>query len=236
MVPARLVGLNRKRFLQRLAIALLFSASACGGGGAASDAATAGDTVVHTGSPTAGGLTRGIVNVAVQPARITPCSAPDTLTVKDDSGRIAAARKQLGAPAQSSTELFVIARTSSVGSNELRIDDVAYASPEKFDCFTDWQSFDFRATGNNPGWVAEVDGTHVKLERQGAAPAEWNNASRDSLADRILIHAGEGGGKQFELLLEKRRCVNSVSGAYSVWSAQVRTDGTVLKGCSVSGG
>jgi uncharacterized membrane protein len=111
---------------------------------------------------------------------------------------------------------------------------VAYTSPEKFDCFTDWQAFEYRATGNNPGWVAEVLYGHIKLERQGAAPAEWNDARKDSAAQAVRITGA--GPTTFQLLLERRPCVNSVSGAYSVWSAQVTTSGVVLKGCSVHGG
>jgi hypothetical protein len=124
-------------------------------------------------------FTRGIVLLGTA-ARITRCGATDTIAFHDPGARLEAARGQLGAAAKASSELFIIAAARSEKPGELKVDEVLYASPEKFDCFTDWQSFDYRATGNNPGWVAEVRDSHVKLERQGASPAEWNNATRDS--------------------------------------------------------
>ena len=200
-------------------------------------ASVSGDSVAQASPGVASaGLTRAIVLLGSTPPRVTRCGATDTLSLADPGRTLEAARKQLGGAAQASKELFIIARAQSPSSAQLTIDDLLYASPEKFDCFTDWRSFDYRATGNNPGWVAEVRGNHVKLERQNATPTEWNNATRDSTANGIRITASGADGKSFELLLERRGCANSVSGAYSAWSAQLTTAGTVLKGCSVNGG
>jgi len=212
---------------------VLLAAAACSKP-ADNEAAPATDTTHQRSSgAAASGLTRGIVQLG-PPARITRCGAADTLGLADAGAKLESARRQLSGAAQSSKELFIIARAHE-SSGELAIDDVFYASPEKFDCFTDWQSFDYRATGNNPGWVAEVRGNQVKLERQGAEPADWYNATRDSTANGMRISA-TADGKSFELMLERRPCANSVSGAYSAWSAQVTTAGAVLKGCSVTGG
>ena len=222
-----------ERLLDARAVIALLVLCACGRQADENPATTSDTTVQDVVAVAAPRFTRGIVLLGT-PARITRCGATDTIAFLDPGARLEAARAQLGAAAKASNELFIIAAARSAKPGELTIDEVLYASPEKFDCFTDWQSFDYRATGNNPGWVAEVRGDHVKLERQGAAPAEWNNATRDSTANRIRITASNGNA--FELLLERRSCANSVSGAYSAWSAQVTTAGVVLKGCSVTGG
>ena len=232
MVSARLVGLKHDRIATSIALIALLAAC---GKPASDDAATAGDTTPQRpAGPATSAFTRGIVQLG-PPLRITRCGASDTLTLTDAGGKLELARKQLSSAAQSSKELFIIA-TAHDATGPIAIDDVLYASPEKFDCFTDWHSFDYRATGNNPGWVAEVRGNQVKLERQGADPAEWYNATRDSTANSVRIKAGAGDDKPFELLLERRACANSVSGAYSAWSAQATVAGTVLRGCSVNGG
>src|SRR6185369_1701931 len=187
MVPARLVGLKTQRaFLRALGVA----AGLCGcGGSAEKEPAPQATPSAAPSAPAAPAseVFRGIVNIAANPVRIARCGAPDTLTVNDAGGKLAEARTHLGAPAQKATELFVIADAHKESGSTLRIDDVVYTSPEKFDCFTDWQAFEYRATGNNPGWVAEVLYGHIKLERQGAAPAEWNDARKDSSAQAIRI-------------------------------------------------
>jgi uncharacterized membrane protein len=227
------VGLKYERLLDALTVAALLGVHGCGeqpGNAPAATSDTTAQDVVAVAEPR---FTRGIVLLGT-PARITRCGATDTIEFLDPGARLEAARGQLGAGAKASNELFIIAAARREKAGELTVDEVLYASPEKFDCFTDWQSFDYRATGNNPGWVAEVRGSHVKLERQGAAPAEWNNATRDSTDNRIRVTASNGNS--FELLLERHSCANTVSGAYSAWSAQVTTAGVVLKGCSVTGG
>jgi uncharacterized membrane protein len=226
------VGLKHDRRVKSIALIALLAAC---GKPASDESAAAGDTTPQRpAGPVASAFTRGIVQLG-PPVRITRCGGVDTLTVADAGGKLESARKQMSGTAQSSKELFIIA-TAQDANGQLTLADVLYASPEKFDCFTDWQSFDYRATGNNPGWVAEVRGNQVKLERQGADPAEWYNATRDSTANSLRIKAGGSDGKPFELLLERRACANSVSGAYSAWSAQATVAGVVLKGCSVNGG
>ncbi|MGH7471888.1 MAG: hypothetical protein ACRENP_28385, partial [Longimicrobiales bacterium] len=170
-------------------------------------------TATHTDSSSAGwqpGFLRGLVTHQERPT-IVPCRGTDTLQLRELSPTLAGLR----APGDTGSQFVVVAGQRIV--DQYTVDRVLYASKDRFECFADWSGFAYRATGRNPGWLAEVVGDRLVVRREGGATFTWPNVQMDSTADRIQFTASADTGS-VQLTLQLQPCRNPVSLAYSAWT------------------
>jgi uncharacterized membrane protein len=117
----------------------------------------------------------------------------------------------------------------------LRITELIRAEREGFGCRRELDGFLYMASGNEPGWSVEIraDGLTMKTmtapEGVDFPPAEI--LSEDS---RIIVNAGEPGSG-IQAVLERKRCVDSMSGARYSFAASVEMNGQQFKGCALQG-
>ena len=206
----------------RLASFLVISALACGGAQdrEAGSAASASAPAVKAD----GRLLRGLIPAGTRSV-IVPCGGTDTLRLQGSA---------LSLPASDTGAIFVVlAGLRSAG--QFMVEQVLYTSGERFECFTDWSGFAYRATGQSPGWVAEVTGDQVVLRREGGATFTWSALQKDSTSAAVRFTATSAEGRALELTLRQQPCRNPVSGAYSAWTAQLVSGAERLTGCAVPG-
>src|SRR5688572_3468688 len=106
------------------------------------------------------GLRHGIVTPRASGFRFVPCGSSDTLAL-DASEPLVTVMKTV---ADSGASAFAIAHLASPTG----ADTIFFATREQFECHSDWSSFRYRATGSNPGWVAEVKNSALHVRRQNA--------------------------------------------------------------------
>jgi uncharacterized membrane protein len=151
-----------------------------------------------------------------------PCGATDTLRL-DASEPLASVITRLK---PDSAGAFVIARLAS----RTHADSVFYATRDRFECHADWSSFDYRATGNDPGWVAEVKNSALHIRRQGAR----DTVAQITQASGPALSFSTSGTPAITLVLTWQACSQG-SGAHFGWSARLAVANTTLNGCAVRG-
>lgn len=92
-----------------------------------------------------------------------------------------------------------------------------------------------KASGNEPGWSVMVNAQGLLLERPGK-PALVVPYVVESVPGGSSSYSTEANGEKLELWVAPARCVNSMSGAVSQMSAELRLDNQVLRGCAYPGG
>ena len=170
---------------------------------------------------------RGMLKLAA-PLRFRPCGAQTELPATDVGGKVASVPRDL---ADTAGVVFSIVRGTR--TDTMRITEVLYAMSEGYECYTDWSSFEARALGNEPGWVVEVNRGALKLQRQGGFTAEWANATSDTAGSVVRYSAQHAQHGTIVLTLEPRPCRDAMSGAYYIWTAQLRLGNEILNGCGI---
>ena len=117
----------------------------------------------------------------------------------------------------------------------LRITELLRAENEGFGCRLDLSGVLFVASGNEPFWRLQIRDDGMLMRSMGL-PAERVFAAPDrrEQAGRIAFESG-GPDSGIRVVLENRRCVDSMSGARYAWAATVDVDGRQLKGCAAEG-
>jgi uncharacterized membrane protein len=130
--------------------------------------------------------------------------------------------------------------------------EIRYAVPEGPGCKELLPEGDLLARGNEPFWSLRVQGDRARWitpdDMEGAvhAPARWGGASpggggQDAAFGWTLTAPAipgwdeEGPGGPIALHLTPERCVDSMSGARSPFTARVERDGRQWTGCAVEG-
>ena len=117
----------------------------------------------------------------------------------------------------------------------LRITELIRAENEGFGCRRDLDGFLYIATGNEPGWSLEIraDGLMMKSVKTSEG---INFPAAEILGEdsRIIINAGTQGA-ELAAVLERKRCVDSMSGARYSFAASVDVHGQQFKGCALEG-
>ena len=173
-------------------------------------------------------LFRGIASTGEGGLTFVPCGTTDTVALADSAHVL-----QNVTANRSAEPHFVI--VAGRRGTELAVEEVLYATTETFECHSDWSSFEYRAAGNNPGWLIEVMGPRVQLRREGGQTTEFSLAQNDSVQGRIRILADDTSQRRLELHLQQQACRNPVTGAYSAWSARARLGPETLNGCAMIG-
>jgi uncharacterized membrane protein len=118
----------------------------------------------------------------------------------------------------------------------LRITELLRAENEGFGCRLELDGVLFVASGNEPFWRLQVreDGVSLRLME---APEEVVFAApeRSEYAGFVTYHSRGSRNAKLRITLERRRCIDSMSGARYAWTAAVDIDGRHLAGCAAEG-
>jgi len=117
----------------------------------------------------------------------------------------------------------------------LRITEFLRAENEGFGCRLDLSGVLFVASGNEPFWRLQIRDDGMTMRSMGS-PEErvFGAPDRREQAGRIAFESG-GPDSGIRVVLESRRCVDSMSGARYAWAVTVDVDGRQLKGCAAEG-
>ena len=117
----------------------------------------------------------------------------------------------------------------------LRVTELIRAENEGFGCRRELDEFLYIASGNEPGWNLEIraDGLTMKSidSPDGIEFPPTEILSEDS---RIVFDSGSGE-LEIKVVLERKRCVDSMSGARYSFAATVEMNGKRYKGCALQG-
>lgn len=174
---------------------------------------------------------------------------------------ISAGSELLG-EAEAEFEMFVVVETTpqpvpaeGPGAGypgAVEIEEVLYAGLEGPGCDFEWDSFYYRARGNEPFWMLEVNGPpgapprvrSLRLVRPGEHDALLDGFVEDTGPDGKSIRIGRPGGEGdearptpelIELVMRREPCRDSMSGAYFGLSAHFRYLGRTFTGCVLVG-
>lgn len=92
-----------------------------------------------------------------------------------------------------------------------------------------------RAHGNEPDWDLKASGKGMVLTRPGV-PELAVPFLEEQLPDGRYNLSTEANGQRVDLWVAPQRCVDSMSGAVSHLSAELRVDGKTMRGCAYYGG
>jgi uncharacterized membrane protein len=117
----------------------------------------------------------------------------------------------------------------------LRITEFLRAENEGFGCRLDLNGVLFVASGNEPFWRLRIRDDGIAMQLMGS-PEErvFDAPDRREQAGRITFESGSPDSG-IRVVLERRRCVDSMSGARYAWAVTVDTDGRQLEGCAAEG-
>jgi uncharacterized membrane protein len=118
----------------------------------------------------------------------------------------------------------------------LRITELLRAENEGFGCRLELDSVLFVASGNEPFWRLQVREDGVSLRSMGTADEIVFAAPESSeYAGLVTYYSSNDRDAEIRVTLERRRCVDSMSGARYAWAATVDIDGKRLAGCAAEG-
>jgi len=227
------------------AVLTLLLAAACSGGGR-------GEQATATDEPT-GRILRGAVSFADDVHTFRPCGEDEPLW-------IASGAELLGEAAAQFEAFVVIEATSQQPPAEgpgaayrsaVAVESVLYFGQEGPSCDFAWDSFDYRARGNEPFWMLEVGDmpgnpnfktlAWVRPGERGRLLGGFvEEVSPDGSSIRIA-RSGQGGDESeegpelIELIMRREPCRDTMSGAYFGLSARFRYLGGTFTGCVLVG-
>ncbi|MFZ5958248.1 COG3650 family protein [Pseudomonas knackmussii] len=92
-----------------------------------------------------------------------------------------------------------------------------------------------QAIGNEPAWNVMINAQGLLLQRPGK-PALVVPYVVESVPGGSSSYSSEANGEKLELWVAPTRCVNSMTGAVTQMSAELRLDNQVMRGCAYPGG
>lgn len=87
------------------------------------------------------------------------------------------------------------------------------------------------ASGNEPFWSVEVDGSMLTYKTPELMPGATFEAGREQTADGVRFR-GVHDGREFILELRDEQCQDSMSGAILDFTATATIDGEPMAGCA----
>jgi putative lipoprotein len=226
-----------------VAIAVLTAiAAACGGGEdaqqAAADSAAARWEAADAGEPM-----RGIVRITRSGWRFHRCSQPGVMmNLVDSTGTAGFADMASGLEPQVGESLYIEIRVPEGATGpDLPVKQVrrlARVTAGGGSCFMPTGEYYWRASGNEPFWSVEVDADQVVLTTPELPGGLAFRRARLRWAGDRRVYQGSRRGEG-ERLIEVRigrvPCRDSMSGAYSAWTAEVRRAESTQTGCAWPG-
>ena len=118
----------------------------------------------------------------------------------------------------------------------LRITELLRAENEGFGCRLDLGSVLFVASGNEPFWRLQIREDGVALRTIDEAEETVFRAPEQSeYAGLVTYYSSNTRDAEIRITLERRRCLDSMSGARYAWAATVEIEGQRLQGCAAEG-
>jgi uncharacterized membrane protein len=118
----------------------------------------------------------------------------------------------------------------------LRITELLRAESEGFGCRLELDGMLFVASGNEPFWRLQVRADGLSLRTiKGPDELVFAAPERSEYAGLVTYYSSNTRDQEIRVTLERRRCVDSMSGARYAWAATVDLDGRRLEGCAAQG-
>ena len=117
----------------------------------------------------------------------------------------------------------------------LRITEFLRAESEGFGCRLDLDDALFVANGNEPSWRLRVEAGGITLQTMDAGELVFAVPEPSEHAGLVTYYSKGDRGEDIRVTLERRRCVDSMSGARFAWAATVDVGGRRLAGCAAEG-
>ncbi|WP_339486132.1 COG3650 family protein [Pseudomonas sp. EL_65y_Pfl2_R95] len=169
----------------------------------------------------------------------TPCAEKRQFVIKDDgSSRLREDAKTLLADGASRLKVDMRGLLASAQSNDGSFKpDTVYRLQREGDLCEDlaYRLTKVRASGHEPDWNLGVSAQGLLLERPGQKDLVLPYLEEQLPEGRMSI-SSEANGDRVELWVTPQHCVDSMSGAVSHLSAELRVNGQVMRGCGFFGG
>jgi len=215
---------------------LLLGVAACG---------DSGEKAAHSaGAAPQPEIIRGLYTFGHEVRALRPCGEDDDLWVIDPTQTLSRVHGQLVESLPSDVRIFVIA-TGETGPapaegfgadfpGSVTIDEVIYAALEGFRCDFDLSGFLYRASGNEPFWMAEIQPGAMRLSRPGMPDLTWPAVAREHRGD-LEVWRGVGGPQAGVLIIHPEPGYDSMSGAYHHHRVRFELEGSILEGVALRG-
>lgn len=174
---------------------------------------------------------RGLVRDLGGKLQFSPCDgAPLPLEDRSSGRKLSLALRQLTA-GQEGRPMFVEffgGRDAGPGAG-ISVLEVRRAAVETAGCRERFEQREWIGTGNEPSWRLEITGRDMLLNLLGgAAPVR---AHRGPLRQGGTVAYAATEGTEFTVLIDERRCVDSMSGSLFAYSVGIRSEGRSYTGC-----
>jgi len=117
----------------------------------------------------------------------------------------------------------------------LRITELIRAENEGFGCRLDISGVLFVANGNEPFWRLHIREDGLSMWSMESPGETMFSAPELGEADGYISFIAEGADSSIHIILEKQRCVDTMSGARYEFAATVELEDKRLSGCALRG-
>jgi uncharacterized membrane protein len=117
----------------------------------------------------------------------------------------------------------------------LTITELLRAENEGFGCRLELEGMQFIASGNEPSWRLQLRQDDLILRRMASPDGSVFKGLRKSGDESTIVFEASGADGDIRITLEKRRCIDSMSGARHAYAATLDHGGATLEGCAVRG-
>jgi uncharacterized membrane protein len=117
----------------------------------------------------------------------------------------------------------------------LRITELLRAENEGFGCRLDLAGVQFVASGNEPFWNLQIREDGMSMRLMGSPDEIVFPAPGKQVQPTLVTYESENAQSRIQVVLERRRCLDTMSGARYAWKAQVDIDSRRLAGCAAEG-
>ncbi len=120
---------------------------------------------------------------------------------------------------------------------QLTVLELRRAARETRGCEENLGGIDFRASGNEPVWNVTISRNEIIFSELGKRKIIFPHVSPRLSGNRYLYpsRTGEPSPHGIEIIIDEKRCIDSMSGEYFSFAAQVSLDGRKYVGCAREG-
>lgn len=187
---------------------------------------------------------RGFAIFGQEKRLFQPCGSSTALWVTDHSGQFWDLHYDIVPHSEPLAQVFAIVEASQEPPpaegpgrdypGTLLIEEILYMTHEGLGCKTYWNSFHFRASGNEPSWSIEATDRKLHLTRIGESDQTWTSITVSRFENGVRYH-GSDAGNAVELIITKIPCRDTMSGTYYGYNATLKLRSDTLRGCAVPG-